>query len=307
MKLRIMLVAASLLMAGCATPAGENAEGSDAASESESSWMKPDCPEKEEHGHGESMSEHHGHGAYELPECEGNPSVVVTATPDAVSGINIHLEIDQFYLAPLNVSTAHQAGEGHAHVYLDGVKLGRVYTEWIHISAEPGNHTVQITLNSNDHSDLSINGVQVEHTVAVTVPEAMGSHGGHDGHAHHDGEGMGVSVAARADPKDASNQIIEIAVAGFQFDPAGASEEHEQGKGHAHIYLNGAKLGRVYGNFYALGGLEPGDHEVKITLNGNDHADYQIDGETVNHAISIHVPETEADNGHEGHGGHSGY
>lgn len=311
MKLQILL-ALALLMAGCATPADDpgtddmgttvgfqgptsDDSGDDSGNDDsdESAWTKPDCPAKEEHEHEEGTGAH-DHPPYEVPECEGVPQVYITATPDAVSGINVYIELQQFLFAPLNVSTDHQAGEGHGHIYLDGVKLGRVYTNWVHVAADEGEHEIRVTLNGNDHSDLTVNGELVQDIVTVTVPEPPG--GMHHGSLH-DGSEMSVDVTAHADPMNPSSQVIEIQTEGFTFNAEGASSHHVQGEGHAHIYLDGVKLGRVYGNYYHLGGLEEGEYQVSVTLNGNDHGDYMDDQQPVSDTVTITV-------GEEDHSGH---
>ena len=62
---------------------------------------------------------------------------------------------------------AHIAGEGHAHIYVDGVKIGRVYGQWFHLNTASlnltsGDHTILVNLNGNDHRPYVIKGVAVE-------------------------------------------------------------------------------------------------------------------------------------------------
>lgn len=83
-------------------------------------------------------------------------SLDVIVTKDMMSGYNIHIKTKGFKWAPQRASMAHRAGEGHAHIYLDGVKLGRVYSNWYHLSTanlnlKPGSHVLKIDLNGNDH------------------------------------------------------------------------------------------------------------------------------------------------------------
>ena len=56
---------------------------------------------------------------------------------------------------------------------------------------------------------------------------------------------------------------------------------HVPGTGHAHLYLNGLKLGRLYVPSARIGALPPGDHMVRVTLNANDHRAYVVDGDPV--------------------------
>lgn len=278
MDYKLFPLAAMLLLAGCAAPVD----------------LPLECPEDQSMADGHDDHSHSdmddaggmddmSHGPYEVPDCEGTPSVQFTAMPDMMAGINVHVELTDFQFAPHLVSTDHKAGKGHAHIYLDGVKIGRIYNEWVHLAATEGTHTIQVTLNSNNHSDLYVGGEQVQQTVSVDVPAPSS----HMDMGTHDGTGMDVSIALTPDPKGPANQLLEITTSGFQFDGASASTAHEQGNGHAHVYLDGVKLGRIYGNYYHLGGLEPGEHTVRVSLNGNDHHDYVIDGEPVSAELTF--------------------
>ena len=62
-------------------------------------------------------------------------------------------------------------GTGHAHVYINGVKLGRLYGHWMHLTGlKAGEHTIKVTLNSNDHQDYALNGVIIGDEVTIIQP-----------------------------------------------------------------------------------------------------------------------------------------
>ena len=76
--------------------------------------------------------------------------------------------IPNFAFAPEHASRDHVPGEGHAHVYVNGVKLGRFYGPWLHLdNLPPGEVTVEVTLNANDHRPLSVAGKPVAQTVVI--------------------------------------------------------------------------------------------------------------------------------------------
>ena len=98
----------------------------------------------------------------------GAPSLSVKLIPDQVSGWNLHVLTDAFRFAPENAGAAHVASEGHAHVYVDGTKIARLYGNWMHLPELPEAATVAVTLNSNDHRTLSIAGAPLR--VTATRP-----------------------------------------------------------------------------------------------------------------------------------------
>lgn len=108
-----------------------------------------------------------------------------------------------------------------------------------------------------------------------------------------------LSVVVHEDPKDGVN--VELITENFTFAPQDASTEHVPGEGHAHIYVDGEKINRVYGNWYHLGGLTPGEHEIRVELSTNDHGVYAVDGEVIEVVKSIVIPEKEKDDHADDH------
>lgn len=128
----------------------------------------------EGHGHGDHGAGHdamastaaeHDHSTHDHDKlvnvpAEGAPSVSVMLTPDPVSGWNLHVMTRNFKFAPQAAGFANAPGQGHAHVYVDGEKIGRLYGSWMHIASAPeGAQQVSVSLNANDHSQLAVDNV----------------------------------------------------------------------------------------------------------------------------------------------------
>ena len=104
-----------------------------------------------------------------LPAGPGAPALEISLEPDPVSGWNLHIVTDNFTFAPDRAGLAHTPGEGHAHVYVNGEKVARVYGPWFHLPALPeGRSLVEVTLNANDHSALAVDGKALKASVTVT-------------------------------------------------------------------------------------------------------------------------------------------
>lgn len=98
------------------------------------------------------------------------PAVTLAVTSDPVAGYNLHAQTENFTFAPHSASLANVAGEGHAHVYINDVKLGRLYGEWMHLAALPkGEVTVKVILNSNNHSPFAVFGETISASTVVSV------------------------------------------------------------------------------------------------------------------------------------------
>ncbi len=104
---------------------------------------------------------HKGHGSHEeilsLPAGAGAPTLDVAVSRDPETGWNLHVRTTGFRFAPQNAGKAHVPGEGHAHVYVNGEKIARLYGPWMHIASFPGETArIDVTLNANDHRALAI-------------------------------------------------------------------------------------------------------------------------------------------------------
>lgn len=112
------------------------------------------------HEHAESTPKSHDHSKVEVvPAGDDAPTVGVIMHPDAMSGWNLEIVTTNFTFSPETVGQANEPGIGHAHVYINGRKLARIYSPWMHIDTLfAGETTVSVSLNGNDHRPLSIDG-----------------------------------------------------------------------------------------------------------------------------------------------------
>ena len=96
------------------------------------------------------------------------PTLDLALQKDPATGWNLNIQTSNFRFAPEHASTAHVDGEGHAHVYINGVKLGRYYGPWLHLADLPaGTVEVTVSLNSNDHKMLAVDGAALSQTVMI--------------------------------------------------------------------------------------------------------------------------------------------
>jgi len=111
------------------------------------------------------------HGTMEVGGMPAPPAVRLTVHKDPKAGWNLQVQVENFRFAPEHASTAHVPGEGHAHLFIDGKKVTRLYGEWYRIPAlAPGTHKITVTLNANSHEDLTIKGKPISATQDARVP-----------------------------------------------------------------------------------------------------------------------------------------
>ncbi len=140
----------------------------------------------ESHGHGAQSAHadhagHHGHSGHAgghahglLEANEPAPGLAIEVRRDPMSGWNLRLVTTHFRFAPESASRQHIPGEGHAHVYVDGRKLARLYGHWFHIpTLAPGQRVIKVSLNANDHRSYARNGQAITAQTVIEVAEGQ--------------------------------------------------------------------------------------------------------------------------------------
>lgn len=113
----------------------------------------------------------HSHGTMEVSSDLPVPAVELVASEDAVQGWNLETKVTNFSYVPEDVNQTSLQSEGHAHLYVNGEKIARLYGPWYYLSDLPaGSNEVKVTLNTNDHKDLTRNGEVISDTVTIAVP-----------------------------------------------------------------------------------------------------------------------------------------
>jgi hypothetical protein len=117
----------------------------------------------------ETAKDSHMHmSTFDVPADQA-PKVELVVSEDAKSGYNIKIITTDFTFTPEDVNGENVIGEGHAHLYVDGEKIGRVYGNYYHYGGSfEGTKSFRVTLNANDHSDYTVDGVAIESTAKVT-------------------------------------------------------------------------------------------------------------------------------------------
>lgn len=110
------------------------------------------------------------HGTIDISQENSIPRILdLQLLKDKMSGWNVYLKVSNFRFAPEHASQPHREGEGHAHLYINGKKVARMYSGWFHVPALAKDYNeIKVSLNSNDHRTLMIGEKAIE---AVIVQE----------------------------------------------------------------------------------------------------------------------------------------
>ncbi len=203
----------------------------------------------------------------------GAPSLSIGAplggSDIAYNFAGLSLSVSNFTLLP-KFGQAAVAGEGHVHIFLDGVYLFFWANTTVTVGGlTAGTHTVRVELRANDHSPLAD---PVADEVTFTS----------QGHA------PSITLVAPSDGAIVFGNTTQVTVAvlNFTLAPQSIGAAAVSGQGHWHLLVDGLYLA-AEGNLTAtLGGLAPGDHLVRVELRNNDHTDLGAD---VSASALVHV------------------
>jgi uncharacterized surface protein with fasciclin (FAS1) repeats len=116
----------------------------------------------------------HDHSA--MLEVSGGPEpfVDLQVIPLDDGSYNVRVQTLNFTFAPQHVDMEPMPGEGHAHLYVDGVKVARIYGEWYHLESLPDDaQMITVELFANNHQPLAIDGEPISDMVMLDDMMAM--------------------------------------------------------------------------------------------------------------------------------------
>ena len=124
-----------------------------------------------------SSSHAHSDGVFTTHEVTEKvvPKAILELEKDPTGGFNVRVVTSNFVWRPEQASKKHVAGEGHAHVYLDGRKIMRIYNEWFHLntfqfSTRSGEQLLSIEFVGNDHAPYTLKGIPIGTEQIINVP-----------------------------------------------------------------------------------------------------------------------------------------
>lgn len=103
---------------------------------------------------------------------EGEPAPEIALSVErGGAGWVVTVDARDFSFEPDLVDGPHIPGTGHGHLYLNGLKLQRLYAPRAEIGAlPPGRHRVTVTLNTNDHRAYVVGDAPVTASAEIEIP-----------------------------------------------------------------------------------------------------------------------------------------
>ena len=122
------------------------------------------------HGKSPEDHSHHGHKAITITEGQSVPKVDLIVHPDAVKGWNLEVQVENFQFIPAKANQVSTANQGHAHLYINGEKITRLYGNWYYLeNLAPGKNEIKVSLNANGHETLVYQSQGIEDLEIIDV------------------------------------------------------------------------------------------------------------------------------------------
>jgi len=215
--------------------------------------------------------------------------------------------------------------ELHGHSMKDGVMTMRpvesiVLAPGKYVTLEPGGNHLMLfglkkPLKEGEQFPLTLEFEKASSVEVVVTVQALGSKGPEmTGREHHGDDKTHDHVGKHEHPHDkmlnmpaveaptlelavedgpSGGYTLRLTTTNFRFSEEHADADHIPGEGHGHFYIDGEKIGRVYGTTYEVKPLLPGMHEIDVGLFTNNHMAYAADGWPVSARVMIRVLEAD--------------
>ena len=89
------------------------------------------------------------------------PKISLNIEKDSMDGYNIFFVLNNFKITPENVGKENIDNEGYLQIYVNDIKIIRVYSNWTHVPSRFFNlkkNIIKVTLNTNMNDDYVIDG-----------------------------------------------------------------------------------------------------------------------------------------------------
>ncbi|MCY4366510.1 MAG: hypothetical protein OXE17_09850 [Chloroflexi bacterium] len=228
-------------------------------------------------------------GSMEHMPMESAVPVSISVSADVVDGgVHVKIDTDGWDWLPEEVNGANIDGAGHAHIYADGVKLSRVYGPYHYVpDLATGEHEIKVSLNSNDHSELSWQGALLEAKTSITIPDATASadHGTPRAIESIEADApMSLEVTVHEDPLGGYN--VQVQPVGFEFSSA-IGQSHMPNKGYAMLSIDGEEFNRMYVSWFQTPAQGEGVHTFTVALLNNLGMPYVLEGQPVETSVQV--------------------
>ena len=215
-----------------------------------------------------------GHEHSKNVEWEGDdqPSLYLSVQPYDSYGWVVIYNANNFTFNAENASSQHIQGEGHGHLYVNDVKIARLYGEPYYLrDLNMGANTIRITLNTNNHLSYVFNGAAIEKNVEIIVEKNV--------------ENISkINLTEKEWSKEilpkVKIEVVEDKMKGWNLHIKAKNyalnefDSESKSRGCFLLSINNENITKIFGNNYHIGMLPKEHNIVKVLLMANDSSIY---------------------------------
>lgn len=123
-----------------------------------------------DHSSHQKINHDHGHDKKHIVRGEYAPHLMMKIQKEDIGSWMIMLETKNFIFSEAHQDGEHVEGEGHGHLYINGEKFDRVFSNHYMLPhLEPGTYEVTVGLFTNNHMAYWTNGHPIRKSVTIIV------------------------------------------------------------------------------------------------------------------------------------------
>ena len=215
-----------------------------------------------------------GHEHSKNVEWEGDdqPSLYLSVQPYDSYGWVVIYNANNFTFNAENASSQHIQGEGHGHLYVNDVKIARLYGEPYYLrDLNMGANTIRITLNTNNHLSYVFNGAAIEKNVEIVVEKNV--------------ENISkINLTEKEWSKEilpkVKIEVVEDKMKGWNLHIKAKNyalnefDSESKSRGCFLLSINNENITKIFGNNYHIGMLPKEHNIVKVLLIADNNSIY---------------------------------
>ena len=112
----------------------------------------------------------------EIPKGASRPGVGLSIQKDGLDGLDLYVVVENFIMGPPTKTWPRQKRvvQGHAQLYINGVKVSRIYSPWFHIKSNYLSNNINdilVTLNDHNQKNWVLDGKVIQAKLQLSFKE----------------------------------------------------------------------------------------------------------------------------------------
>ena len=112
----------------------------------------------------------------EIPKTASRPGIGLSIQKDNFGGLDLYVVVENFMMGPPTKTWPRQKRvvQGHAQLYINGVKVSRIYSPWFHIKSNYLSNNINdilVILNDHYHNHWILDGKVIQAKLQVSFKD----------------------------------------------------------------------------------------------------------------------------------------